>query len=169
MLSWFRCPSAALRTLLAMVLLVSAPVYANSVISLEVVPGDSSQVVVVSHFELDELPQHSVTTASPYFEGQIRFSGPLLEDVLVQLIDKEFESQDPVTLRALNDYFVETTFGVLSDAKAIIATRKEGTRLSIRDRGPFWIMLPLSDRPELDSEQYHRLLVWQLSRIELGN
>ncbi|MGP9833543.1 hypothetical protein [Marinobacter sp. NSM] len=39
--------------------------------------------------------------------------------------------------------------------------------MSIRDRGPFWVMLPLSTRPELDEELYHRLMVWQLSEIIL--
>lgn len=149
--------------------LLSVSVYAESSVPLEIVHSDSDRRFVISHTDLDALPQHSVATVSPYFEVQMRFSGPLLDDVLIHLTGEKPERKDPITLTALNDYFVETTLDVLSEADAIIATRKDGIRLSIRDRGPYWLMLPLSDRPELDNEQYHRLLVWQLSRIKIGD
>lgn len=55
----------------------------------------------------------------------------------------------------------------LMSLDAIVSTRQNGEPMSIRQRGPYWIMLPLSERPELDSEDFHRYMVWQLNRIEL--
>lgn len=156
-------------TSVAIILLFSASVHPDESIPLEIVHGDSARHLTISHTALDALPQHSVVTRSPYFEGQVRFGGPLLEDVLTHATGKKPERESPVTLAALNDYFVQTTLDVLTEAGAIVATRKDGIRLSIRDRGPYWLILPLSDRPELDNEQYHRLLVWQLSRIKVGD
>ena len=49
----------------------------------------------------------------------------------------------------------------------IVATRMDSQPMSVRDRGPFWLMLPLSDRPELDEQEFHRFMIWQLEAIIL--
>ena len=56
---------------------------------------------------------------------------------------------------------------VLKAAPLFRPVTPRGQAMSVRDRGPFWIMLPLSERPELDDPLYHRFMVWQLSGIEL--
>lgn len=153
--------------LLAMLLLSSAS-NADDTLPLQIVVEGQGPVALFSQSDLDSLTQQSIETTSPYFEGQIRFSGPQLEAVLQHASVSNVNDSRPITLRALNNYSVKTTTETLIENGAIIATRKSGSRLSLRDRGPFWIILPLSDRPELDNENYHRLLVWQLSHIEIG-
>lgn len=148
---------------------LAAVVSADASVMLEINRTDTSPFVsYLTQTELDAMAQQTVDTATPYSHGEVRFSGPLLEDVLEKVMDDEIEQGTPITLTALNDYTVHTTVDVLSKADAIIATRKDGIRLSIRDRGPFWLILPLSDRPELDNENYHRLLVWHLHQIRIG-
>ena len=149
-------------------LMVSPPLSADDSLPLEIVVEGKGPVALLSQSDLDSLTQQSIETVSPYFNGQIRFSGPELEAVLQHAAVSNVSDSRPITLRALNHYSVKTTTGALIETGAIVATRKSGSRLSLRDRGPFWIILPLSDRPELDNENYHRLLVWQLSHIEIG-
>ena len=140
----------------------------NFLPNLEIVFEENRASVELTASDLDNLTQHTITTHSPYYKGEVEFSGPKLVDVLSSVADTAVEDNARISLHALNNYFVRTTIGDLKGVDALLATRKHGERLSIRERGPFWIILPLSDRQELDSEQFHRLMVWQLHKVGVG-
>lgn len=129
---------------------------------LEVTNG--TQTMVLDRTELEALPQTVIRTISPYFEGEVEFSGPTLEQVIQRFGPSE---ETAITMVALNDYQVSGGLEELLSMDAVIATRRNGDTMSVRQRGPFWVILPLSDRPDLNQEDYHRFMVWQLDRIEL--
>jgi hypothetical protein len=130
--------------------------------TLELTNGNESTVLDWS--DLESLPQATIKTASPYFEGEVEFSGPTLRSVINQIDASE---KKKITFIALNNYRVSGDITKLLSMDAIVATRQDGKTMSIRQRGPFWVMLPLSDRPELDHEDFHRFMVWQLDQIKL--
>lgn len=123
-----------------------------------------AQTLVFDREELETFPQTTIVTATPYFDGTREFTGPTLRRVLEAF---GLAGQRGLTFRALNDYQVTATLDELMGLGAIVATRMDGNLMSVRNRGPFWIMLPLSDRPALNNETFHRYMVWQLSAIEL--
>ncbi|WP_227498036.1 molybdopterin-dependent oxidoreductase [Marinobacter santoriniensis] len=123
-----------------------------------------ADTVVLDRNQLEAFPQTTITTTSPYYEGTAEFSGPSLKRVLESA---GLSGQSRITFQALNDYQVDADLDEVMGLDAIVATRMNGKPMSVRNRGPFWVMLPLSDRPELDSEEYHRFMVWQLNRIGL--
>lgn len=123
-----------------------------------------ADTLVLDRNELESFPQTTFSTISPYFDGEVQFSGPTLSRVL-ETFGVSGETQ--ITLTALNDYKVTGSLEELLSLDAIIATRRDAKTMSVRDRGPFWVILPLSQRPELDEEDFHRYMVWQLSDIEL--
>lgn len=123
-----------------------------------------ANTLVLDRNELESFPQSSFSTSSPYFDGEVGFSGPTLERVLEAF---GVNGQAQITLTALNNYKVTGSLEELLSLDAIIATRRESKTMSVRDRGPFWVILPLSERPELNNEDFHRYMVWQLSGIEL--
>lgn len=130
---------------------------------LTVTNGD--RTLVLERTELEEtLPQTLIETTSPYHDGMAEFSGPALKAVVEHL---GVSGETEITLAALNDYRVTGSLEEMLAMDAIVATRRNGKVMSVRERGPFWIMLPLSERSELDNPDYHRFMVWQLSRIEL--
>ena len=49
----------------------------------------------------------------------------------------------------------------------ILAYKKNGEFLSLRDLGPLWIMFPFDQYKELDVQPIYEIAVWQLSRIEI--
>ncbi len=49
----------------------------------------------------------------------------------------------------------------------ILALRTNGARLTIRDKGPIWLMYPLDDHAELRDPVYNSRLIWQLTTMEL--
>ena len=48
----------------------------------------------------------------------------------------------------------------------ILATRQDGKVLTRRNKGPIFIIYPLSDYPDLDQERTHSFMVWQAVRID---
>ena len=42
----------------------------------------------------------------------------------------------------------------------------DGKKLSRRDKGPLWLMYPISDHDELKDALYIHRLIWQVVRIE---
>ena len=70
------------------------------------------------------------------------YRGPLMRDVLAQLgLDDVAE----VRLIAANDYFVDIPTEDFRAYDAILAMEADGKRLSRREKGPLWLMYPISD------------------------
>lgn len=130
--------------------------------ALEIRSGNQKQTL--EREELEAFPQTTIITKTPYFDGDITYSGPTLKHVIENF---GLSGETQITFRALNDYQVSGNLEEVLELDAIITTRINANPLSIRERGPFWIILPLSDRPELDSENHHRFMVWQLQQIYL--
>ena len=153
-----------MKTLLFFATIFLATVSSSAVGSpkLQIKSGD--QTLILDRAELEAFPQTTIVTKSPYFDGEVAFTGPTLKRI-VESFGVTGEAQ--LTLRALNDYQVSGSLDEVLGLDAIIATRMNAQTMSIRNRGPFWVILPLSDRPELDNEDYHRYMVWQLSEIQL--
>lgn len=72
-----------------------------------------------------------------------------------------------VHLVAANDYSFDIPLSDLTEYDVILAMQADGTRLSIRDKGPIWLMYPVDDFPELQDPKYNLRLIWQLTVMEL--
>ena len=75
----------------------------------------------------------------------------------------EFES---VRFIAANDYFVEIPTEDFRRYDVILAMEADGAPLARRDKGPIWLMYPISDHEELGDPIYIHRLIWQVVRIE---
>lgn len=126
--------------------------------------SNSDQELILDRTELEAFPQTRIVTTSPYYDGTAEFTGPSLSRVLESF---ELSGDTRIILRALNDYRVDGNLKELLAMDPVVATRMDSEPMSVRDRGPFWLMLPLSDRPELDEQEFHRFMIWQLEAISL--
>ena len=113
---------------------------------------------------LDVLPQRETVTATPWHEGKHRFSGPTIASIL------EAAGATGGTLRiaALNDYATEMPIDDARTIPVILATRIDGEEISIRDKGPLFVIYPFDEQPELFNEVYFNRSVWQVKSIEVG-
>ena len=112
---------------------------------------------------LEALPQHSFTTMTPWAAQPLQFSGPLLRDVL-QAVGAHGQR---LVARALNDYSVQIP---VQDAMAydmVVATRMNGQPMSVRQRGPLFVVYPFDSKAELKSSTYIERSIWQLHAIEV--
>jgi hypothetical protein len=112
--------------------------------------------------EVEALPQVEFTTENPWMTGAHRFSGPSI-GTLAAL------GGVPVTealFTALNDYEMSVPKEDWDELGAILAVRRNGELMPIKDKGPYWVMYPISSNPKLDTQFYHGRMVWQVKYID---
>lgn len=108
---------------------------------------------------LETLPAHVLRTTTNWTDGDQVFEGVLLRDLLAAV----GAEGDTLLLTALNDYRIKMPAADASDIDVILAYRQNGGRMSVREKGPLWIIYPDTDPiPEAQTR-----MVWQLRRIEV--
>ena len=100
---------------------------------------------------LDALDRHEVITRTPWTEGETLFEGVLLRDVLADA----GATGTMVDAIALNDYTVTIPVQDSEEYDVILALRVDGQVLTVRNRGPIWVIYPWSDEPDLQNEVYY--------------
>ena len=69
---------------------------------------------------------------------------------------------------ALNDYAVTIPIAELRAYPVLLALDRDGQPLSVRERGPLWVIYPWSQHPELDDRVHRQRSIWQLRAIEVA-
>jgi hypothetical protein len=154
-------------TALALSVLTHLPTQSVAAPVLTVIFPDANgeaQTIEYTDEEILALEQVEITTDNDYVDDTAVFSGPRLRDVFG---DQEIGSEDSIRLRALNDYSTEMPASEALDYDVILALSMNGERLSVRDKGPIWVIYPMSEHEELREPRYNDRLVWQLSSVEL--
>ena len=123
----------------------------------------SDFVYTFTRSDLENLPQQTIRTKTPWTDGIHDFSGPLVNNVL-SAAGKRGRILQCV---ALNDYAVDIPIGDIERYQPILAMKQDGKNMSTREKGPLWVIFPWSDNPELWTESYFSRSIWQLKEIEL--
>jgi hypothetical protein len=112
---------------------------------------------------LEALAGRTAEMETPWTEGTTGFEGPLLRSVL------EAVGAHGATLRitALNDYSAEVPASDATDFATILAVTMNGKPMSVRDKGPLFLIYPFDERPDLYNEKYFSRSVWQIKAIEV--
>lgn len=102
-------------------------------------------------------------TSTPWTEGEQSFTGVPL-DALLQTIGV---TEGTLTARAINDYAIEIP---VSDAVAdgpILAYLQNGDPMSVREKGPLWVVYPYDSKDDYQAEVIYSRSIWQLSSIDV--
>lgn len=140
-----------------------APLAAQDVQTLTVTGADGA---TVAHFDLaalDAMEQTAFTTTTIWTDGPVRFSGVALSDVLAAA----GLSGTTLTMTALNDYAVDMPVSDIADDMPIVATRMDGAPMSVREKGPFWVVYDYDSDPDFQTEAIYAQSIWQLNRLTL--
>ena len=112
---------------------------------------------------LDALPQKSFMTETPWTKGSVKFTGPLLSDVL----NAVNATGTNIKAIALDDYKINIPIEDARKYGVILARQMDGKKLAIRDRGPLFVMYPFEQFPELKTSVYFSRCIWQLQSISV--
>ncbi|MCX8998145.1 molybdopterin-dependent oxidoreductase [Rhizobiaceae bacterium BDR2-2] len=139
---------------------------AQDTVRLTVVRTDGTETRL-GDADLDRLPVKTIDTETAWMDGVHHFEGVLLRDVFtmvgidVEAPDAQFEAL------AHNDYSVEIPVADAVKWDVILARRMDGEALTLRDKGPLWIVYPRDDYRELRDARYDHRWVWQLRQLKL--
>lgn len=152
-------PSAVFASVLA--LAGAAPAQAEILLTLT---GADGETTTLSRKELEAMPQVSIATETEFTDGIVTFRGPLAREVLDTV---EVGSDDIVRFTAANDYYVDIPVSDFEEYDVILAMSADGTELSLRDKGPLWLIYPFSDHRALADPIYIARLIWQVIAVEV--
>lgn len=104
-----------------------------------------------------------VKTKTHWDTGVSLFSGPRLGAVL----DRVGASGTTLIVTGLDGYVAEIPFEDARNFGVILAMARDGKIMTVRTKGPIWVIYPLDQYSELNSEKYSARSVWQVQRIEV--
>jgi len=131
-------------------------------VALVVAASNGSTKTEFTLSDLQAMPQTEVITKNEFVDGIKHFKGPLARDILKLVGAKDATT---VTMTAANDYKVKIPVHEFFDYDAILAISMDGHPFSRRDKGPIWVIYPMSDFSELQDPVYNSRLIWQLVKI----
>lgn len=129
-------------------------------------PGGQPARIEMSYADLEALPQQRIETLNNYVQKVTVFEGPLMQDVLKDVV---VGPETEVKATAINDYFVTIPASDFLNAPVILAILRDGDRMSVRDKGPIWVIYQTesySDETDPTSAVVHNRLIWQLRSLE---
>ncbi|WP_375690809.1 oxidoreductase [Pseudooceanicola sp. LIPI14-2-Ac024] len=112
---------------------------------------------------LEALPWTEFTTATIWTDGPQAFGGVAFGDLM------DFLDIDPehLTLVAANGYRVERAAHELQLEGALLAYERNGAPMSLRDKGPVWLVYNYDSDAAYRTEVTYANSIWQLDRIEI--
>jgi hypothetical protein len=114
---------------------------------------------------LQQLPQRKIVSNTPWYSGASEFSGPLLRDVL-EAAGADAGADGNLRCTALNDYRVEIPVDDARRFDVVVAHLFNGKPMSVREKGPLFVIYPFDEQPQLRTTTYFSRCIWQLKRIE---
>ncbi|WP_150522911.1 molybdopterin-dependent oxidoreductase [Roseibium sediminis] len=85
------------------------------------------------------------------------------------LLDHYGVDAETVQVTGLDGYMAELPVDELKQYPVVIATEVDGNRLSVRSKGPGWVVYPFTDHPEIDDQLREARCVWQVRDIAVRN
>ncbi|MFA3918354.1 molybdopterin-dependent oxidoreductase [Ruegeria hyattellae] len=157
---------------LALALVLTVPVSAKDIpaptgvpiltISGEIETTNDGDALVLDADTFAALGTVSIETSTIWTEGVNTFEGVSLK-TLVDLVGAE---SGKLLASAINDYTVEIPVSDAVENGPIIAYRSNGEGMSVRDKGPLWIIYPYDQSADYRTEVIYSRSIWQLDRIE---
>lgn len=112
---------------------------------------------------IEKLPQQTFTTMTPWDKQPIKFTGPLLRDVLAAAK----ASGTTIKAAALNDYQTSIPLEDAQKFDVILAHKMNGEEIPVKTKGPLFIVYPFDTKAELRSTVYYERSAWQLKSMTI--
>jgi len=112
---------------------------------------------------LEALGMTAVETTTPWHEGKVRFEGVSMD----RLMKHVGAAGQRLIVVALNDYATEIPIEDVSRFNVILALKRNGEYMPVRDKGPLFIVYPFDSNPDLRTQTYYARSAWQVAKIEV--
>lgn len=110
---------------------------------------------------LEQLGSTTVETTTPWFNGVSRFEGVRLD----KLMEAVGAKGTRVAAVALNDYVSEIPIEDFSAYGVILAYKRDGAYMAVREKGPLFVIYPFDAHPDTKAQKYYSRSVWQVKSL----
>jgi hypothetical protein len=110
---------------------------------------------------LEALGLARVETKTPWHTGSVTFEGVPLD----KLMKHVGANGQRVVAIALNDYTTEIPIEDFARHGTILALKRDGEYMAVKDKGPLFIIYPYDSKPELKSQTYYSRSAWQVAKL----
>jgi len=120
----------------------------------------------IAQFDLDmllALKQTVINTTTPWTQGINKFEGPSVEDIMFYL----GAQGKVISATALNNFRISIPVADIKDYPVIVALKRNDEVLSVRKKGPGWIIYPWTEHKALRKNLFYTRAVWQLKHLEI--
>ncbi len=114
---------------------------------------------------LEKMPQTQINTTTRWTQGLQSFVGVKVSDLL-----KRIGAQGTKIDATALDGYTAPTLDVeqMQKYNVILAYKRNGNYMRVRDKGPLWMMYPVDDYPHLKSDiQTQYKLIWHLRYLDI--
>lgn len=112
---------------------------------------------------LQALGASEITTSSIWTEGAHVYTG-----VMIKTLAQQIKSGDhALRFHALNDYAVDIPAADTNDVAPMLAYEADHAPMSVRDKGPLWVIYPFDAGAEFRTDTTFSRSIWQVSAIEV--
>lgn len=125
--------------------------------------ADKTGLVEFDMAALKALDQQTFTTATPWDARPVKFSGPLLRDVLAAASAKGTQ----LSAVAVNDYSVNVPMDDATKLDPILAIAVDDKEIPSRTRGPVFLIYSFNNIPSKDHAIYKYRSIWQVKTIKV--
>ena len=112
---------------------------------------------------LEALDTRGFVTSTPWFKGAVRFDGVLMRTLLRAV----GASGERITATALNDYSTAIPITDFERYDVLLALKRDGAYMPVRDKGPLFIVYPFDSAPELQAQKFYNRSAWQLAQLNV--
>ncbi len=122
--------------------------------------GESAQFDLAM---LEAMDPVTITTSTIWTDGVQEFRGV----PLVRLMQEVGAQGSMIAASALNDYTVQIPMEDAVEGGAVLAFEANGEGLSVRDKGPLWVIYPYDSSKDYQSEVVYARSIWQVAKMEV--
>ena len=112
---------------------------------------------------LESMGMVAIETNTPWYKGPVKFEGVSMEKLMAAV----GATGDKIVAVALNDYAVEIPMEDIKKYNVVLALKRDGEYMPVRDKGPLFIVYPYDSDPELKSQKFYSRSAWQVARLEV--
>lgn len=125
--------------------------------------SETRQTITFDRAMLEGLPQRSFETTTIWTEGIQTFSGVSLRAVydFLKISGKDLQAS------ASNEYSVLIPASDIVEGGPIIAMMRNGKDMSLRNKGPLWIVYPYDNSIQYQTEVIYSRSIWQVTDLEV--
>jgi len=110
---------------------------------------------------LEAIGMETVETTTPWYTGAVKFEGVSLDKLMKHI----GASGERAVFVALNDYSSEIPVEDFAKYNVILALKRNGEYMPVRDKGPLFVIYPFDSKPELKNQTFYGRSVWQVAKI----